>query len=166
MEHYTKKKRVYLTSRSYLKKVRLICMLIAALGGIGCALILVGMGITFTSLGVMAGIGFVSLLAIRFIWKNARSVSLKAGNIILKSMNDQNVVAPVGSIRKAKTSSFIGYQLTRICYHIDGGFSKFFIITKPLNDTPESLIKEEIAASRRKKKEANHKPDSVLTQTA
>jgi hypothetical protein len=166
MEHYTKKKRIYLTSKSYLKKVRLICIFIAALGAIGCALTILGMGITFTALGIMAGIGLVSLFAIRFIWKNARSVSLKAGNIILKCMSDKNVVAPIGSIREAKTSSIIGYQLTRICYGIDGGFSKFFILTKPVNDTPEFLIKEEIAASRKGKKEANHKPDSVLTQTA
>ena len=166
MQHYTKKNRIYLTSRSYLKRVQRVCLLLAVIGIGACALIFTGMGVTFTSLGVMAGIGLISLTFIRFIWKNARSVSLKAGNIILKTMNDKNIVAPIGSIRSAKTTPCLGFQLTRVHYHIDGGFSRFFIITKCSENTPEVLIKDEIAASRRRKKEANHKPDSVLTQIA
>lgn len=149
------------------------CALLAGLSAISCGLVLFGMGVTFISLGVMAGIGLVGLLLIRFFWKNARSVSLKAGNIILKTMGDRNVVAPVGSIREIKSSTFLGLQLTRIRYKIDGGLSHFFVFTKTQELTPEQLIKEEIAESRRKKKEsqkrkkeANHKPDSVLTQIA
>mgnify|MGYP007002583363 CR=1 FL=1 len=128
---------------------------------------------TFTSLGVMAGIGLVGLLLIRFFWKNARAVSLKAGNIILNTMEDRNVVAPVGSIRRIKSSAFFGFHLTRIRYKIDGGLSHFFVFTKPQELTPEQVIKEEIAQSRKnkkeaqkRKKEANHKPDSVLKQIA
>lgn len=102
----------------------------------------------------------------RYIWKNARTVSLKSGNIILKTMGSKNVVAPVGSIRKIKTSNLFGYKLTRIHYRIDGAFSKFFILTRSFAVAPEELIKEEISLSRKRKKEANHKPDSVLTQIA
>ena len=102
----------------------------------------------------------------RFIYMNARSVSLKSGNIILKTMSDQNIVAPIESIRKAKTSPFMGYELTRIRYKVDGVFNRFFIITKPSNINPEEAIRGEISESRKRKKEANHKPDSVLTQIA
>lgn len=173
MEHYTKKERVYITSKSYLKNVRNFCMLCAVLTIVTCGLVVIGMGVTFTSLGIVAGIGLLGLLLMRFFWVNARSVSLKSGNIILKTLGDQNIVAPVGSIRKVKSSVVFGVQLTHIRYKIDGGLSQFFVLTKTQEVTPEQVIKEEIAATRRrkaeagsKKKEANHKPDSVLTQTA
>ncbi len=173
MEHYTKKKRVYITSKSYLKRMKNFCLLLAALSAMSCGLVLFGMGVTFTSLGVIAGIGLVGLLLIQFFWKNARAISLKAGNIIMKTMGDHNIVAPIGSIREIKSSVFFGLHLTRIRYKIDGGLSHFFVFTKPQECTPEKVIKDEIAESRRKKseskerkKEANHKPDSVLTQIA
>ncbi len=151
MEHYTKKQRIYLTSKSYLKSVQRICLFFAGVGAISCGLIFFTMGLTFVSLGVMGGVGIVSLLLIWYIWKNARSVSLKAGNIILKTMANQHVVAPIGSIRKVKTIPMMGYQFTRIRYHIDGGLSKFFVLTKPSEVTPEAIIKKEIAASRKRK---------------
>ncbi len=166
MEHYTKKKRVYITSKSYLKRMRSFCLMLAILSATACALVLFGMGVTFVSLGIIAGVGITGLLLIRFFWKNARSVSVKAGNIIMKTMGDQNVVAPIGSIREIKSSAFMGLYLTRIRYKIDGGLSHFFVFTRPQELTPEQLIKEEIADSRKRKKEANHKPDSVLTQIA
>lgn len=140
--------------------------MLAGLGLLSCALIFVQIGVTFVSLGVMAGIGLITLIAIRFIWKNARSVSIKAGNMILKTMADQHIVAPIGSIRQVKSSPMLGYQLTRIRYHLDGGLSRFFILTKSSRATPEALIKDAMAARKKTKKEANHKPDSVLTQIA
>lgn len=166
MEHYTKKKRVYITSESYLKRMKSFCLILASLSLVSCGLVLYGTGVTFVSLGIIAGIGVLGMLTVRFFWKNARAVSLKAGNIILKTMGEQNVVAPVGSIRVVKSSTFFGFHLTRIRYKIDGGLSCFFVFTKPKENTPEQVIKEEIAESRSKKKEANHKPDSVLTQIA
>jgi len=173
MEHYTKKKRVYITSKSYLKRMRNFCLLLATLSATSCCLVLFGLGVTYTSLGVMAGIGLVGLVLIRFFWKNARAVSLKAGNIIMKTMGDNNIVAPIGSIREINSSDFFGFQLTRIRYKIDGGLSRFFVFTKSQEHTPEQVVKSEISESRRRKsiskerkKEANHKPDSVLTQIA
>ena len=173
MEHYTKKKRVYITSKSYLKRMRGFCLLLAGLSAVACGFTLLALGITFPSLGIVAGIGITGLLLIRFFWKNARSVSLKAGNIIMKTMSDINVVAPVGSIREVKSSAVLGLQLTRIRYKIDGGLSRFFVFTRPQELSPEQVIKDEIAETRKmkavakeKKKEANHKPDSVLTQIA
>ena len=148
MEHYTKRKRVYITSKSYLKRMKSFCLLLAAISAVACGLILFGMGITFTSLGIMAGIGLIGLLVVRFFWKNARAVSLKAGNIILKTMGDRNIVAPIGSIREIKSSAFLGLQLTRIRYKIDGGLSHFFVFTKPQELTPEQVIKDEIAETR------------------
>lgn len=166
MEHYTKKNRVYITSKSYLKRMQFACLTIAGMAVVAGALVLLGMGVTFTSLGILVGLGAITLLFIRSLWINARAVSLKAGNLILKSMNDRNVVAPLGSIRKVKSSALLGWQFTRIRYHLDGALSRFFFITKSTDITPEQLIKAEIKISREKKKEANRKPDSVLTQIA
>lgn len=142
------------------------CAVVAVIAALCGALVLFGMGVTFISLGILGGIGAINLLLIRSLWKNARSVSLKAGNLILKSMNDRSVVAPLGSIRKVKSSAILVWQFTQIRYHLDGGLSKFFVITKSTEITPEHLIKEEIKIAREKKKEANRKPDSVLTQIA
>lgn len=124
------------------------------------------LGVTFTSLGILAGLGFLSLVLIRFIWKNSRSVSLKGDNLILKSMGNQNTIAPVGSIRKVETKVLMGVEYTKIRFYLDGSFSGFFIFTKRGGETPETLIRKQIRASRKRKKEANRKPDSVLTQTA
>jgi len=166
MEHYTKKNRVYITSKSYLKRIQVACAIVAGAAAVSGVLVLLGMGVTFISLGILGGIGIITLLIIRSLWKNARSVSLKAGNLILKAMNNQNVVAPLGSIRKVKSSAVLGWQYTQVRYHLDGGLSHFFFITKSAEMTPEQLIKAEIKISRERKKEANRKPDSVLTQIA
>lgn len=146
--------------------MRNFCLFLAALSAAAGGLVLLEMGLTFLSLSVIGGIGILSLFLIRFFWKNARAVSVKAGNIILKTMGDSNVVAPIGSIRQIKSSAFLGLQLTRIRYKIDGGLSHFFVFTKPQELTPEQVIKDEIAETRKAKKEANRKPDSVLTQIA
>lgn len=166
MEHYTKKKRTYLTSKSYLNKVKRACILIAVIGLLGSASIVFFTGVTFLSLGIVGCIGLMSLASIYIIRKNARCVSLKAGNLILKTINKNNIVAPLGSLRRVETRPFFGFYLTRVRYHLDGGSSQFFIVTKAAKETPEVILKREVKASRDRKKEANHKPDSVLTQIA
>jgi len=166
MGHYRKKDRIYLTSRSYLKRVRTTCLLIAILGLLSSISLILLVGVTFLSLGVVAGIGLFTMLVIRYVWSNTRAVSLKGDNLIIKTMSKQNVVAPLGSVRKVNTKSVLGWHLTRVRFHLDGTFFKFFIFTKLRDESPEILIRRQLADSRKRKKEANHKPDSVLTQTA
>ena len=161
-----KKNRIYLTSKSYLKKVRQACLVLLLIGALASLVTLFFMGLTFVSLGIAVGIVAFSFFAMRYVWNNSCSLSLKHDNLLIKCMREKNIVAPVGSIREVKTSDFLGYKLTKLCYHLDGMRSTFFIVTKSRIETPEMLIKKSITVSRKRKKEANHKPDSVLTQIA
>lgn len=164
-ESITKKDRVYLTSTTYLSKIKIGCSFLFVLSLVAGGAVIIVSGITIISLitsGIILGVGAFSCI---YLLRRSSIASLKGGNIILKNVKNHSVVAPVGSIRKVKSGGVLGMKYTQVRYKVDGCKSSFLILGNDTVKTPEILIREEIANAKRKKM-ANHKPDSVLTRMA
>lgn len=165
-ESITKKDRVYLTSKTYLSKVKLGCASLLFLSVASVASILFVSGLSIASIVASGAVFGVCLLACRYLFRQSSEASFKGGNLILTNLRNRSVVAPVGSIRRVKSGGVLGVKYTRVSYKLDGCANSFLILGKESTRTPEEIIREEMANVRKEKKMANHKPGSVLTQSA
>ena len=98
----------------------------------------------------------------------------------MNNIKNQSCVTSIRSIRRVKTSRFLGIYRTELVFHLDGSRQKavFYNLASTLPVTPETSIKRAIKISHlnremakaqivhlereREKQKANHKPDPVL----
>lgn len=169
IETFTKKDRVYLTSKTYLSKVKTGCTVIVLLCLISSFASLAYFGITYGTIITFGVLSFVGYLGCKLLIRYSRVASVKGGNLILKSLGNKHQVAPVGSIKQVRSNDLFGVEFTRVRFKLDGNSDSFIIVSKAKSlrkKSPGRLLKEEIANSRSTKIEANHKPGPVLTQSA
>lgn len=158
--------RVFLTPLSYLSKIKLGCLALFGVCATSIVLLILKFGITFEILGASLVSVLITFVLCRYLYKNSRAASIKADNLIVKSFNNKNILAPLGSIRSMKTRNIFGIRYTKISFRIDGHTTSFFILSNAMkSQSPESLLRNEIHHSKQKKM-ANHKPGSVLMPTA
>jgi len=162
IERLLNRKRVDITPLNYLKRCKrqMFVHVLVFLSAI--AAILLQFGVTFISLGVSAGLLFSLAMIFLYFLKRTKSVAVKGDTLILNSFNKRSCVTSLRSIKNVNTHSFLGIQWTRMCYKLDGVTRSAFFINRSwaVVSTPEQLIKKAIQLSKKKKK-ANHKPDSV-----
>jgi len=158
--------RVFLTPLGYLSRIKLVCLALFVACATSIVLLVLKSGITFQVLGVSLLSVMITFLFCNYLYKNSRAASIKADNLIVKSFNNRNILAPLGSIRSMKTRNILGVRCTKISFRIDGNTTSFIILSNAMkSQSPESLLRNEIHHSK-KKKMANHKPGSVLMPTA
>ncbi len=158
------RKRVRITPKDYLKRCRLYIMLHLMVIAIALFLLLSAIGVTFLSLGI-SGVIIASSIGLCYLFlKRTKSVAVKGDTLILNSINKQSCVTSLRSIKEVNTNTVLGLHLTRLDYKLDGVNRSTLVVNRSwaVPSTPEQLIKKAIQLSKRKK--ANHKPGSVLTQ--
>lgn len=165
-EAKTEKDRIYLTSKSYLSRIRLACIIMGVLVVHSVGLILQLSGITFTTLGLSAGILMLSSIIIFSIYRNSSSACIKSDNLILKSFGNNHQLVPINCLREIKSFRLAKYDMIRVRYKLDGKKSSFAIISTVKNDVPSDVLRTILIDFKKRKKETNRKPGSVLTQTA
>lgn len=165
-EAKTEKDRIYLTSISYLNRVRNGCIVLGIISIFSVAFIFLISEVTFTTLGVSAGILLISASIILSILRNSRLACIKSDNLILKSFGNHHQLVPIRSIREIKSIRLVKYELMRVSYKLDGKKSTFGIISTIKNEVASEVLRSTLVDVRKRKKETNRKPGSVLTQTA
>ena len=117
--------------------------------------------LTYSLLFFSAGTTTLFLAAALYLYRHIQAACVKGDAIILKSLDKKYNITPLRSIRKIKTNSFLGVQLTDMVYHLDGTNRRAIIITlaRRAATKPERAIKKAIEISLKEK--ANHKPGSV-----
>ena len=167
IDTFTKKDRVYLTPKSYLNKVKKGCIMLSTASFLIAATIFAFLGLTYISLIASGLLVLATFFSCTYFMKNSRTASLKGDSLILESFGKKHQVAPLGSIREVKSKDFLGVEFTKVRYKLDGSSTSFVIMSKSIRKkSPSKLLKEEIRIAKERKKEANHKPGSVITQTA
>ena len=163
-DSFAKRGRVYLTSKSYLSKVKRGCMVFILAGLVLSALSIFIMGLNAVSVILTAIIMLGSSSGCLYLIRHSRIASIKGDNLILKSYGDQSFVAPVESIHSIKSKDLLGIEFTSVHYNVDGHSDNFLILSNSLRKkSPGVILKEEVSNTRKRKKEANRKPGSVTT---
>lgn len=167
IDTFTKKDRVYLTPKTYLSKVKKGCVAFSLSSVVVTVILFSFVGVTYLSLASALVITVLTYFSCAYLLKNSRTASLKGDNLILESFGKKHQVAPIGSIREVKSKDCFGVEFTKVRYKLDGSSTSFVIMSKSIRKkSPSRILKEEIKISKERKREANHKPGSVLTRTA
>ena len=155
------RKRVDITSTNY-RKITKAMLLLATTAFIAAAIyILISTRLTYGLLFFAGAVTGASLTILYYLYRHIQAASLKGDTLILSSLNQKNKVTSVRSIKKVKTSSFLGIQFTDMVYNLDGSNNRAIIITLASRAAvkPEKFIKKAMQISL--KERANHKPGSV-----
>lgn len=163
-DSFAKRGRVYLTSKSYLSKVKGVCVVFVLAGLVLSALSVLFLGVNVVSILTAAIIMLTSGFGCMYLIRHSRIASIKGDNLILKSYGDQSLVTPVESIHSIKTKDLLGIEFTSVRYKVDGHSDNFLLLSNSLRKkSPGVILKEEVSNTRKRKKEANRKPGSVTT---
>lgn len=159
--------RIYFTRRNYLTLVKWVCIVLFVLGIAASSFLIWRQGVTYMSLITSFLLITFNFIVCNYAMRNTRSVSLKGDVLILSAFGNKNIVTPIGSIRTVRSRALAGAYLTRIRYKLDGFDQSFFFISRNVETrSPEDCLRDAIVDKEKKKKEANHKPGPVLTQSA
>lgn len=160
------RKRVDITPTNYLLATKVILLLLLLTSAFIGGFILFNKGITWTSLAISGSIGLSTLILVYYLYRHVRSVAIKGDSLILVNLNKKSAVMSLRSIKNVRSKLFLGLQITTIQYKLDGkkDSSVIFSRTRSLPASQESVIKHAIAQV--KKSKANHKPGSVISQSA
>lgn len=163
-ESFTKRGRIYLTSKSYLTRVKTGCLFFVLIGLLLSVTSFLGLGITVASIIISGSIMLISCFGCLYFVRHSRLASIKGDNLILKSYGENSIVTPVESIHSIKTKDLLGIELTSVSYKVDGTSDNFLILSNSIRKkSPGIILKEEVSNTRKRKKEANLKPGSVTT---
>lgn len=155
------RKRVDITSKNYLKSVKQILNICSVSTVLIIGVLLWGMNVSYLSIAISTVIFILAFTLNKYVIKNIRSTSVKGDALILTSINKNSAVTSIRSLQKIESSSFLGFQITKLKYNLDGRNRSSIIINKQGSYpfTPEHSIRKAFELS--KKQKANHKPGSV-----
>ena len=163
MDLLEERSRVEITPKNYFKRLNTCLIILGISVVVSVSVGLYVSEISFLNLG-LAGALVLSTGYFCYRFKNkTNSIAIKGDTLILNAPGKPSCVTSVRAIKDVQTSSFLGVQLTRLKYVLDGRtrFVKVINLSSSVESTPELLIKKAMELS--KKQKANHKPGSVLT---
>ncbi len=111
------------------------------------------LGTTITSLGLVI-----------FCYHKIRSITIIGDNIILNSLQNNNEVTNIQSVRSVTSRKLMNMYFTFIHYRLDGNTKKIFAVinSNHFRTSPENTFRKALQFSQKGKERANHKPGSVL----
>ena len=155
------RKRVDITSKNYLRSVKQFLSACSLCSVVSVGLLLWFVGLNYLSIVISVVIFSLTLALTRFLTKNIRSTSVKGDTLILTSVDKNSAVTSIRSLKKIKTTNFLGFEITKLNFNLDGRNRSSIIINRQGSYpfTPEHSIRKAYELS--KKQKANHKPGSV-----
>ena len=155
------RKRIDITCKNYLINIRIILISLFLAVILLNVLVQYYNEVSIVSLALSAiNILFFGLI-FRKIHNSTSATSIKGDTLILNNAKKKHYVTSIRSIQKVKTASFLGIQMTRLYYNLDGVNRRLFFLTRcsSCSFTPAHLVQKAIKLS--KKQKANHKPGPV-----
>ena len=153
IEALLSRKRVNITPHNYFSclKYCFIAFFLFVLSS--SVLILFHYGITFTTLGICIGTITLSIVVILSIAKRTKFIAVKGDALIINSMSTISCVTSLRSIVIVKTSSFLGIQLTKLTYKLDGVSKRamFYSVSSTTPFRPEKSIRKAIELSKKQR---------------
>ncbi len=155
------REKVRITPTHYLKKWNLIFMLAALFILVLDFLILIALGKSFLTIGLIMLVSILPVFFVFYLRKHIKSTYMTGDALIFKSFDQTSKVTSLRSVRKVKTTSILGLQWTRLDYNLDGKHNSVLIVNVDFSDSTstEHILTEAIDWS--KKRKANHKPGPV-----
>ena len=185
------RKRIDFSSDNYFKHLKTAFLFLFSIAMLSSFYVIFSYGLTYPALLICFGI-IVASLTIYYPLKRTRTTSIKGDTLIMNDINNQSCVTSIRSIRKVKTTRFLGLYKTEITFHLDGLKQTvlFYNLTSSLPATPETSLKRALKIShlnrttaktqiiqlertkelerakieQEEKQKANHKPDPVAFQ--
>lgn len=155
--------RLRVTPKGYLKNAKRALLLYFFIGTFLSGTTLLILGKSFESMFISSSIEFLVIGSTLFFHRKIRSAAIKDGFLLMKTISGKSKVTSLRSIKNLRTRSFLGMQLTKLRYNLDGGNHTGLIITIVNSNryTPEEIIRRELHAYEEFKKKANLKPGPV-----
>lgn len=155
------RKRVDLTPKNYIKKVKTSFAVILLLAGISIGITFLITGLTYPFIGITIGIVLMSFFLIRYLSGKVKETAVKGDTIILKSVDERAIVTSIRSVGHIRSSRFLGIEITSFRFNLDGRIRSALIINRCsfLPSSASDFLKKAIELSKEKK--ANHKLGSV-----
>ena len=173
-----RRKRIDFSPNKYFKRLKTYLFFLISIAVLSGVYVIFSIGLSYTALLICFGIALTSL-TIFYSLKKTKTTSVKGDTLIMNNINNQSCVTSIRSIRKVKTTRFLGIFRTELIFYLDGVKRKalFYNLASSLPVTPETSIKRAIKISQLKrrlakaqilelekikeKQKANHKPDPV-----
>ena len=155
------RKRVRITPKNYLKSVKRVISTCFIFLAVIIGISLWALNFNYLSIAISVVIVCIAFKLFNFVTQNLRSTSIKGDALILTSINKRSVVTSIRSLQKIKSFHFIGLELTKMKYNLDGKECSSIIINREgaYPFSPERSIRKAYELS--KKQKANYKPGSV-----
>lgn len=155
------RKRVDITSKKYLQKVKRFLTTGIILSIVMVATLILTLGINILSISMSFALLVVVFGLCNYLYRHIGATAIKADTLIVTSLNKRSAVTSIRSISKIKENCILGVQITKFKYFLDGRNRISVIINRDgaYPFTPAHSLRKALELS--KKQKANHKPGSV-----